>query len=301
MVLMTGLLDKAQAETTPPVWNALLQTQASLTGSGTFLNFYLSHVRIKGTFAVDVEDTLVIMPEMAGGFTLLDAYALHRFADIQGLSVMAGQFKVAFGDDRYLTPGQLKRVAYAGVDSLVPGGASAKAWDLGVEVRGQIDSLTLQGELIQGAGPNAAADLNNFKDLDARVEWKSPQFTLGLSDYYGRGGQGAGYIYTTAQNWFGAHSRWIAGALDFRMEAIYAPAHMEGYLFQLSDKPLDGFEPLGWYEMHLTNNVVTAQNLGAGFNLWAGDKTRISLDLSFIGLTDILSVNQEILQIETIF
>lgn len=283
-------------------WKGVFQAQDNLTNNGGNQNLSLAHVRVSGTWAIDAEDTLVVMPDYGStGFTLLDAYGLHQFSDVKGLSVQAGQFKVAFGDNRYLTPGQLKRTGYNAIDALIPGGATAKAWDLGLEVKEQVDQFSIQADAIQGAGPDVVSDNNNTIDYAARAEWKDPNFILGVSDYYGEGGQGATYTYSSFQNWFGAHGRLMIESLDLRAEAVFAPGSANGYDAQVSIKPVSWFEPLAWYETILTNNTATTNNLGAGVNLWAGAKTRVSLDVSFIGLTDILSANSETLQFEEVF
>ncbi len=288
---------------TPGVmWSGVFQAQDNLTNNGSNENLSIAHMRVRAAVAVDGEDTLVIMPDYGPStFTLLDAYGLHQFSDLKGLSVAAGQFKVAFGDNRYLTPAQLKRTSYDAIDALIPGGATAKAWDLGLEVKEQIDEFSIQADAIQGAGPNVLVDTNNTIDYAGRAEWKNSDFVLGVSDYLGQGGQGATYTYSSFQNWFNAYGRLTVETMDLRAEAIFAPGNANGYDAQLSFKPVSWFEPLVWYETILTNNVATTNNLGAGVNLWAGKKTRLSLDVSFIGLNDMLSANTETVQFEEVF
>jgi hypothetical protein len=295
----------------PVVWSGLLQAQDNWTSNGNVEALSLYHVRVRGVIAVDSEDTLAIMPDYSigvgtTGFTLLDAYGVHKFSDINGLSVMAGQFKFAFGDNRYLLPQQLKRTSYNAIDALIPGGAKATAWDLGLEVKEQIDALTIQVDAIQGDGPNVTVDPNNTIDFTARAEWKDANFILGASDYYGRGGQSAAYSYSAFQDWFDAYARLMIETLDFRTEMILAPNNASGLDLQLSVKPVTGFEPLVWFETmnsSVSNSTIPGigNNLGAGVNVWAGAKTRLSFDLSFVGTSDILSTNTETLQFEEVF
>lgn len=291
----------APTAATAVAWSGLFQTQDNLTGGAT-MALSLAHVRVRGVIAVDSEDTLAIMPDYAtSGFTLLDAYGVHKFNDIDGFSIMAGQFKFAFGDNRYLTPGQLKRTSYNVINALVPGGATAKAWDLGIEAKEQTGRLSLQVDAIQGDGPNVTADPNNTIDYAARAEWKDSHFVLGVSDYYGKGGQTLAQTYATFQDWFGVHGRLMVESLDFRAEAIFAPNNADGFDTQLSVKPVSWFEPLAWFETAWTTKGTTANNAGLGVNLWAGAKTRLSLDLSFTGISDILSQDTWTLQAEQIF
>ncbi len=295
----------------PVVWSGLLQAQDNWTGNGAAEALSLYHVRVRGVIAVDSEDTLAIMPDYSigvgtTGFTLLDAYGVHKFSDFNGLSVMAGQFKFAFGDNRYLLPQQLKRTSYNVIDALIPGGVKATAWDLGLEIKEQIDALTIQVDAIQGDGPNVTVDPNNTIDFTARAEWKDANFILGLSDYYGKGGQSAAYTYASFQDWFDAYGRLMIETLDFRTEMILAPNNASGLNLQLSVKPASWFEPLIWFETmnsSVSNSTIPGigNNLGAGVNLWAGAKTRVSFDLSFVGTSDILTTNSETLQFEEVF
>lgn len=295
----------------PVVWSGMMQAQDNWTGNGATEALSLYHVRVRGVVAVDSEDTLAVMPDYSigvgtTGFVLLDAYGVHKFSGITGLSVMAGQFKYAFGDNRYLLPQQLKRTSYNAIDALIPGGAKATAWDLGLEIKEQIDALTVQVDAIQGDGPNVTVDPNNTMDFTANVEWQDSHFILGASDYYGRGGQTAAYTYTSFQDWFDAYGRLMIDTLDFRTEMVLAPGNASGLDLQLSFKPVSGFEPLVWYETmnsSVTNSTIPGigNNLGAGVNVWAGAKTRLSFDLSFIGTSDILNSNTETLQFEEVF
>jgi hypothetical protein len=299
----------------PVVWSGMMQAQDNWTGNGATEALSLYHVRVRGVVAVDSEDTLAVMPDYSigsgtTGFVLLDAYGVHQFSAISGLSVMAGQFKYAFGDNRYLLPQQLKRVTYNMTDALIPGNATAKAWDIGLEVKEKIDALTVQVDAIQGDGPNVTVDPNNTIDFTARAEWKDTNFILGLSDYYGRGGQSPAYSYGSFQDWFDAYGRLMIETLDFRTEMILAPNNASGLDIQLAVKPVSWFEPLVWFETMsnvsaaaLFNPAVegSANNLGAGVNLWAGAKTRVSFDISFIGTSDILNTNSETLQFEEVF
>jgi hypothetical protein len=313
--------DNAQAtETATPtlkptqpavVWSGVIQAQDNWTNNGNAEALSLAHVRVRGVIVLDSENSLAIMPDYAiGTFTLLDAYGVHKFGYINGLSVMAGQFKYAFGDNRYLLPQQLKRTTYNITDALIPGNATAKAWDLGLEVKEQIDALTVQVDAIQGDGPNVTADPNNTIDFTARAEWKDTHFILGISNYYGKGGQTAAYTFTSLQDWFDAYGRLMIESLDFRTEMILAPNNASGFDAQLSIKPISWFEPLVWFEtMNNANSGVVnnlgvpgiANSLGAGVNFWSGDKTRVSFDLSFIGTSDILNTTSETLQVEETF
>lgn len=278
-----------------PVLHGFVQVWAASNTKGT-VNFLVKHARVKVADSVDPEDTLVIMPDYGlTGFTLLDAYELHRFKDVEGLSLMAGQFKFAFGDDRYLLPTQLKRTDYAAMDAFAFPGT---AWDIGMEAKEQSGPWDFQADLIQGAGQDVTTDNDNTKDLSFRGEWKSEYLVVGVSDYYGTSNKTG---FTNPQDWFGAHLRILFSNFDLRGETILAPNSRNAYLAQASYKAASWLEPVVWYETGAVKSATAYNNLGAGVNLWGGTKTRISFDLSFVGISDILSQDTWTLQAEQVF
>lgn len=274
-------------------FNGFVQTWSS--ASDAVYDLKVAHARLRVTALVDEETTLAIMPEFApGGFVLLDAYAQRALGE--GWSVMAGQFKPAFGDDRYLTPAQLKRVNYTKMDSFAfPG--NTNAWDIGMEIKKVSEQVTFQADLVQGAGPNKSADNDKTKDLAGRVEWKDAGFALGCS-YYGGTNNGAGYL--TYQNWGGFHVRYSKDGLDARAEAILAPFDRNAYFGQLAYKT-GRFEPLAWYEAGFVGSVQNYQVLGGGLSYWPSPKTRLTLNGILNGVTDFSGPSVAILQAEQLF
>ena len=256
----------------------------------------LKHTRLKATALVDPDTTAVIMPDMStGGFTLLDAYVNRNLGE--QWSIMAGQYKPAFGDDRYLTPAQLKRVDYARMDSFAFGNFPLKAWDMGFEFKKVAEEWTLQAGLVQGAGPNATKDSDQTKDLNARLEYKGKEFAVGASYY---GGTSNTPTFAAFQNWGGVHLRYNSEGFDARAEAIFAPFNKNAYFAQLACKKGD-WEPLAWGELGTLNSNQAYEVLGLGLNYWPAAKTRLSLNIVMNGVTDLSGPAMSVLQVEQVF
>ena len=256
----------------------------------------LKHTRLKATALMDPDTTVVIMPDMStGGFTLLDAYVSRNLGD--QWSVMAGQYKPAFGDDKYLTPAQLKRVDYAKMDSFAFGSFPLKAWDMGFEFKKVAEEWTIQAGLIQGAGPNATKDSDQTKDLNARVEYKTKEFAVGASYY---GGTANTPTFATFQNWGGVHLRYNSEGFDARAEAIFAPFNKNAYFGQVAYKTGD-WEPLAWGELGTINSNQAYDVLGLGLNYWPAAKTRLSFNVVMNGVTDLNGPAMTVLQVEQVF
>jgi hypothetical protein len=259
------------------------------------------HARFRVTALVDENTTLALMPEYAPtGLTLLDAYATRSLGN--GWSILAGQFKPAFGDDRYLTPIQFKRTNYIRLNGFAFMG-SARPWDMGFEIKRVGEHLTFQAGLVQGAGPNVAADTDLVKDLFGRAEWKGEHFALGASYYGGTNNTGAAAGYTPLtefSNWFGAHARFQKDGFDLRAEGILAPMDRAGLFGQAAYKAGD-WEPLAWYETGGVGSVVSYQVLGAGLNHWPAAKTKVSLNATVTGATDFSADSMAVLQVEQVF
>ncbi len=256
----------------------------------------IKHARLRATALVDERTTAVLMPDLAtNGFTLLDAYVSRDLGN--QWSVMAGQYKPAFGDDRYLTPAQLKRADYLKLESFVFPSFPAKVWDMGVEVKKVADQWTIQAGCVQGAGPNVTKDNDSFKDLNARVEWKDKEFAFGGSYYGGTNNSGG---FTSYQNWFGLHGRFAKDGFDGRAEAVWAPGTRAAGVLQAAYRTGD-WEPLVWGELGWFNGNQAYQLLGAGLNFWVAPKTRLSVNGTLNGVTDFSGPAAGILQVEEIF
>jgi hypothetical protein len=170
--------------------SAFLQARAGLT-QGTDpapdrLGLSLAHVRIRYTAPAAPGVQVAIMPELAGGFGLLDAYADWTIMD-GGLSLRVGQFKFPFGQDRMPGPQALERADYSAVNAaLFPG----SAWDVGSMATLKAAGLDLAVAVIEGQGANlaaASAGSRGRKDFSARLQWSSTEggLVLGASLYQG--------------------------------------------------------------------------------------------------------------------
>ncbi len=279
---------------TPSVkFNGLLQF--SLQAMNNIWDMKVAHARLRATALVDENTTLALMPEMGPtGFVLLDAYGLRNLGD--QCSLQAGQFKPAFGDDRYLTPGQLKRVNYTKMTGFVLPSAT-NAWDMGVEFKKVGEQVTFQADVIQGAGPNKSADNDTTKDLAGRLEWKDKNIALGCS-YYGGTSFGMGFI--SYQNWLGVHGRYNSEGFDARAEAVWLVNYRSAYFAQAAYRKGD-WEPVAWGELGFLGTVQNYQLIGGGINYWPAVKTRIQLNVSLSGVTDFSAPALVVLQAEQIF
>lgn len=107
-ILFAGTASAAALET-----SGFLQSRVSLTeGSDPSLNtvgINLQHLRVRLAGEAAPGVSVAVMPEMAGGFQLLDAYADWSPRPDGGVSLRVGQFKFPFGLDRMAGPQALWR------------------------------------------------------------------------------------------------------------------------------------------------------------------------------------------------
>jgi hypothetical protein len=298
--------------------SATSTTPNALTGDG--LGFSLQHVILGSTYSIDSIDTLTVSSELVGGFTLLNAYDTHSLGDIyNGLALKVGQFQIPFGYNAYLSPDQLIRINYNTMDKLTsPAGTvvdngDAQQFDLGAELDQNWNDLSLQLAVLQNTG---AINQYGNKDWAARLQWKSQNVLLGVSDYYQA--SSVGVINNT--NFFGANASVMADIFRLDLEAILGNqgngANGNGYSAILSAKT-NGFQPAVWYEFTNSNasgipstyNNMATPDLGAGLNFDLGAKTRLAIDVDFTGYSatttapagDLLAVNMERVQLTEVF
>jgi hypothetical protein len=309
--LSVGVANVAKADETmaPPVWNVLAQEEAvqifGTGGGASALNFILQNVRLKGTFGIDANDTVTLQSSFAtvGGLTLLDAYDVHTFSDINpGLAAKVGQFRIPFGGNQYLSPDQLIRTNYSIINALIPNGVGSivspnASWGLGGELDQTFSDLTFQAAVLQNPNGNNGGATN--KDYVGRAQWTGSNLTLGLSDYYSATSVGTANNINT----FGANAKLNIDVVQIDWEAIFGRFNSNGYTGTLSAK-FDSFQPAVWYEWITTgNSTVLSDDLGAGINFWLGAKTRVALDVDFTGPSsgDILLYNTETMQLQEVF
>lgn len=338
-VLSMGMVDVAKADSsetaavsatpiaTPavaaPKWGVLLQEEGTQVfgqnEAPSSLNLGLQNIRLKSTFGIDAADTAVVQAGFANAgisaFEMLDAYDVHNLGDINpGLALKAGQFKYPFGWDKALSPDQLTRTQYSTIDAVVPAGLTntpSNSWDVGVELDQIYNDLTLRLAAVQN--PNSTSPTSN-KDYVGRVQWKSANLNLGLSDYYSAstlviGGDPRANNLNTV----GANATVKVDVFNLDLEAVWGDANVNGYTGTLSAKPIPGFQPAVWYEFTMNNRTVVAphnsvlsNDLGAGLNFWLGDQTRLAMDADFTGWAasgscDILSYDKETVQLQEVF
>jgi hypothetical protein len=317
--------------------------------NGDSLAFTLQHVQVGGSFGIDALDNVTVKTDLAGngngGFTLLGAYDVHNLNDIYGgLAVKVGQFNIPFGADQYASPDQLIRIGYSSIDALVPGGAVVNGnavnlggnnpttvgsvWDMGVELDQTYKDLTIQIAAVQNGGtvgtvPVTLGVLNptGNKDYVGRVQWKSSNVSLGVSDYYQSTSilisNNPTPVITNNINTFGANASINVDIYQLDLEAIWGSNSYDGYTGTLSAKPIAGFQPAVWYEFLTPAGTAPANtasmlypDLGAGLNFNLGAKTRLALNVDFTGYSastttfpnsSIFDVNTETVQLQEVF
>lgn len=258
----------------------------------------LQAVWVKFSALVDERIEVVVQPSLAqagpsgAAFSLLDAYATWNLGD--HWFATAGQFKFAFGDDRYLAPDQLQRVNYTKMSKFAfPG----KLWDVGFEVMRASEDYSVQAAVIQGAGSNALTDNDVYKDFAGRAEWRTGGFTLGGSCYHGTSHVTG---FTERQTWLGAHTRFRSEGFEARAEAIWAPMEKDAYFAQIAYRTGD-WEPLVWGELGLVGSMQAYQSLGGGLNFWPAPQTRLSVNGILGGIDDLSDPILGIFQVEQVF
>lgn len=200
---------------------------------------FLKHLRVKIQAEPLSGVQVVIVPELAGGFTLLDGYVWLNFdqaflkQDAPGdLSLTAGQFKTPFGLDRMYLPSQLVGVEYSIISGAVFGDKSS--WDDGLMATYKGKDLRFDLAAVKGLGPNLLTSAyvgtnplglaNANQDYVGRVEVPlfDQQLTLGASYYYGThfsapGTQG----FLAPKSWFGIHAKWKGAPKTYDLEAEF--------------------------------------------------------------------------------
>ncbi|HVZ81432.1 MAG TPA: hypothetical protein VHE12_11655 [bacterium] len=325
---MIGSLGKGSAEeaaptpapTAPPVKiNGFLQAwmgagNSPTTAPGHDYNLagdYLKHFRIKIQAEPLPGVQVVMVPELAGAFTLLDGYAwldLNQ-AFLKGeapgeLSLTAGQFKTPFGLDRMYLPSQLTGVEYSIISGAVFGDKSS--WDDGLMATYKGKDLRVDLAVVKGLGPNlftaayaATTPLGlstSNQDYLGRVEVPlfEGQLALGASYYYGThfstpGTQG----FLAPKSWFGVHAKWKGAPKTYEVEAEFigretgtlSAGEAAGVNIQADAWAVPDLQPFvlyDYFENHLTP-AASASRMGGGVNWYPRTLPALRLTLEVVG------------------
>jgi hypothetical protein len=274
-----------------------LQSRVGLSeGSSPALNtvgLSLNHLRVKLASDDASAVKVVVMPELAGGFSLLDAYADWSPAADGALSLRVGQFKFPFGQDRMPGPQALERADYSAIDAaLFPG----SAWDVGAAVTLKGAGLRLDAAVIEGQGANLAASgpvgARERSDVSGRLEWSGLDggLTLGASLYQGLSQKTpwaptatipAGDSWGPSHTWSGGHLKAKAGRLSLRAEAISRDDRLWGATVEPRLALTPGLSVVAYYDRveDQANDAAGKTAVGAALAWQALPQLELTLDL----------------------
>lgn len=216
------------------VWAAVGEDSAHRYDQSGLL---LKHLRLKMTGPVADGIKAVLVPEFAGGVTVLDAYMQLDLARLlpdlaPPLDLTLGQFKTPFGQDRMALPSQLAIVDYAMLTA--PGVGvmeSASAWDDGAELTLRPKAFRWDLAVVEGRGPNqakpngSAYGLKDGQDVSSRLDIPilGESLAVGGSLYYGELYSTPGVAAYPGQPrlFSGAHARAKLGEHAAELQAEY--------------------------------------------------------------------------------
>ena len=280
--------------------NGLVQDWASLgeNGKADYVDAgdLVRHLRLRLDAGVGDGIDVVVMPELAGGVNLLDAYAaleMDKGVDTWGIPVTAtvGQFKVPFGLNRMSTPGQLALVDYsslaARIFNLAAAGPTA-GWDDGIMLTvlpaawARVDAAWIEGLGANQPGSATNPGTKAIQDFSGKLEltpWAG--LDLGVSLYQGQLYTAPGSVdFRTPKLFTGAHVNYTA-PFGFGLQGEYMARQgdMDGYSVQATQ----------WLGRRLqlavgcdfsaaySSNALDASRILGGVNYLPGGPLRVSL------------------------
>jgi hypothetical protein len=294
----------------PPVdikWNGFIHAWAGLgeNAKQEDVNAGVGLERLRFRMAASPYDgvTVVIIPELAGAFSLLDGYAKidldKYFLDLAAwpISVTAGQFKTPFGQNRMYTPPQLAVVDYSNIYNGAGGVVQATSfWDQGLMVSAPIDTWAkFDLAWVHGLGPNQVAPGTGFggkqmQDFSGILNLTKlyPGLTVGGSFYAGESFNPAGLaafpVNTTISPkvFSGAHFKYATFGKGFSLEAEFINRTLDriGYNAVLSQYITDAWQLVYSYD-HVTvyvNDKNDHTRHIVGVNWFPGGTVRVSLN-----------------------
>lgn len=255
-------------------------------------SFDLSHLRVKLAGEAAPGVNVVVMPELVGGFQLLDAYATWAATDEAALTLQAGQFKFPFGLDRMAAPYRLARVDYSMIDTaLFPG----SAWDVGTALTAKLAGFRLDAAVIEGQGANLAAGSTMSwvrNDASGRLEWSGldGDLTLGASIYQGLSQKtpwSPGATIATASaseashTWSGGHLKAQLGRMAIKAEVIDRDDLLWGATAEPSLALTDTLSLIGYYDRveDQASDLAGKTAMGGALAWQAYPKVKVTLDV----------------------
>jgi hypothetical protein len=314
-LMLAGLLAAsplpAAMEIAPPVdikWNGFAQVWAGL-GENTKKedeNAGVGLKRLRFKMAASPYDgvTVVIVPELASAFSLLDGYVKidldKYFLDLGSwpLSITAGQFKTPFGQNRMYLPTQLTVADYSSIYNTAVGVVQATSfWDQGLMLSAPIDTWAkVDLAWVEGLGPNQTTTTGTgfggkqMQDFCGRVDLTKllPGLTLGGSFYSGESfttpGTAAFPVNTkdSPKLWTGAHFKYMTYGKGFSVEGEFINRTLEkiGYNGVVSQYLSDNWQLAYSYD-HVTaylNDLLDQTRHIVGVNWYPGGTVRLSLN-----------------------
>lgn len=275
-------------------FGGFLQARAGLTQGADpapdRLGLSLAHVRFRYATEAAPGVQVAVMPELAGGFALLDAYADWSVLDGGVLALRVGQFKFPFGQDRMAGPQALDRADYSAIDvALFPG----SAWDVGAMATAKAGGFSLAVAVIEGQGANlavASAGGRERNDVSARAQWSgwNGALILGGSLYQGLGNKTPWAPTASApaggwgpsHTWGGGHLSVHAGRLGLKAEIINRDDLLWGATVESRLALGAGFSLVGYYD-HVENQALVSgcgTAIGGAMAWQAAPKVELSLD-----------------------
>lgn len=272
---------------------------------------FLRHFRLKVQAEPLPGVQVVMVPELAGGFTLLDGYAwldldqVFRGMDKAGeISLTAGQFKTPFGLNRMYLPSQLVGVEYSMISNAVF--TDKTFWDDGLMATYKGKELRFDLAVVKGLGPNLLTSTfvasnplglaNANQDYMARVEAPlfEGQLALGASYYYGTHFTTPGtQAFLAPKSWFGIHAKWKGAPKTYDVEAEFigreagdlstgeaAGVNAQADAWAAAD--LQPFLLYEYFENHLAP-AASASRVGGGVNWYPRTLPALRLTLEIIG------------------
>lgn len=223
----------------------------------------------------------VIVPELAGGLQLLDAYAVWEA--LPGLlSIEAGQFKIPFGQDRMETPASLERVDYSMIDKAI---LPRNAWDDGFMLTLKGAGLKADLAAFEGLGPNlalpagSATGSREMQEFSGSLEYAVAEgIAVGASAYSGLNGAAS-----TSQCGCvgGAHARAKVGPADLRAELIHQNAGRYGVSVVPGWRLDESLKLLAYYD-HVEDplgNALARTSVGGGLLFQLNAAIRLNLEM----------------------
>lgn len=307
---MTAATLPAAMDIAPPVkvtWNGFIHTWSSIGENAKYeyVNAGVMLKRLRFRMGVEPYDgvTVVILPELAGAFTLLDGYVkidLDKYLlDFTlPISVTAGQFKTPFGLNRMYLPGQLPVVDYSSIYNGPTGVVETTSfWDQGVMLTSPLSTWgKLDVAWIEGLGPNQATPGGNgfgtkqMQDFAARLDLTKlwPGLTVGGSAYHGESYKAAGtagFPVNTKDNpklWTGAHFKYATFGKGFSLEGEFLNRTLEklGVNVAVTQYVSEKWQLAFSYDhvtAYLNDKVDQTRYLG-GVNYLPGGPLRLSLN-----------------------